>query len=213
MDKFLSFFKTCGSKIKTFYKKYYEIINPTAVLTVICIVVTLALSSTNLLTEKRIDELSVKAQKATMEKLIVAEVYNEFTEKFGEDEVTYHIALSSDNAESKSEIVGYVFTIKAKGYGGDISVMTAVNTDGTVAAVNILDASGETPGLGQNITKYKFYSQYKGLKNGITVSKNDAKENEIQAVTGATVSSKAVTNAVNKALEYAEQIIAKGEAK
>ncbi len=205
MDKVLSFFKSVFSKIKGFYKKYCDIINPTAVLAVICIVVTLALSSTNLLTKDRIAELNEQAKKAAMEKLIVAE-YTEVTEKLGDSEITYYIATKD------GETVGYIFTVSAKGYGGDISVMTAVNPDGNVIAIDILDASGETPGLGQNITKFEFYKQYNGLKNGITVSKSTAGENEIQAVTGATISSKAVTSAVNQALDYAEQIIAKGAA-
>ncbi len=209
MNNFLSFFKTVYSKLKDFYKKYFVILNPTLVLMIICIVVTFALSSTNLLTAGRIEKLAEQNKNAAMAKLIDADQYPVHTEKIGEDEVTYNTAVKG------GKVIGYIFTVSSKGYGGDVSVMTAVNIDGTVAAVDILDASGETPGLGQNVTKDSFYKQYNGLKPGVNVTKNNAQSanNEIKAVTGATVSSKAVTGAVNKALGYAEQIIAKGATK
>ena len=92
-----------------------------------------------------------------------------------------------------------------------VEVMTAVKSDGTVAAVEILDASGETPGLGQNVTKQDFYGQYANHTKDISVKKSNATGNEVNAVTGATISSKAVTAAVNEALNYANEIIAKGD--
>ncbi len=194
-------------KIKNFYKTYYEIVNPTLVLGVICIVVTLALSSANLLTADKIKELSAQTEKESMSKVLDGD-YTEITEDFDGTEVTYY------KAEKDGETVGYIFTVDTKGYGGTVSVMTGVNTDGTVANVEILSADDETPGLGQNVTKEKFYGQFSGLKNGISVKRSgtaNRDNNEIDAVTGATISSKAVTTAVNTALGYAEQIIAKGD--
>ena len=116
--------------------------------------------------------------------------------------------------EKDGKIIGYIFKTSAKGYGGEISVMTAVKPDASVAAVEILDASSETPGLGQNVTKKDFYGEYKDKSHGIVVVKGgnaDTTKNEIDAVTGATISSKAVTTAVNQALEYANKIITKGD--
>ncbi len=220
MDKFLNLLKTFYEKIKpyfksitAFFKKHNEVVIPTAVLSIICIVVTLALSSTNLLTAKRISSLAENNRNEAMAKVIVADQYTPVTETFtneiSTEEITYNVAVKG------GKTIGYIFTVSTKGYGGDVSVMTAVNTDGTVAAINILDASGETPGLGQNVTKDSFFNQYSGLKTDITISKSEANKenNEVQAVTGATISSRAVTNSVNKALEYAAQIIAKGATK
>lgn len=203
MNKFLQKLKPLTEK----NKRYNDIIIPTAVLTVICIVVTLALSSANLLTHKKIKALSQQAQTEAMSKLMEGD-YEEVTEKLKSNEVTYHIVKENGN------ILGYIFKTSAKGYGGAISVMTAINIDGTVKAIEILDASGETPGLGQNVTKADWFSQFKGLKNKITVIKGgsaNSQNNEINAVTGATISSKAVTNAVNTALDYAKEIIVKGD--
>ena len=72
----------------------------------------------------------------------------------------------------------------------------------------ILDVSGETPGLGQNAAKESFYSQYAGLKKGVSLLKNGAKaeNNEVDAVTGATITSTAVTRAVNAALDDFEKV-------
>ena len=105
-------------------------------------------------------------------------------------------------AVKNGAVAGYIFVTGAKGYGGNISVMTAVDPAGKILAVSILSASDETPGLGQNVTKEGFYSQFLGLSGDITVVKNGANstDNEINAVTGATISSKAVTKAVNEAL-------------
>ena len=149
-----------------------------------------------------------------MKKLIEADEYTESTLTSSQGNVSYHTAIKD------GEAAGYIFTITVKGYGGSVKVMTAVDTDGSVVNIEILDASGETPGLGQNVTKENFYKQFANHKKGISVIKGgtaNADNNEVNAVTGATISSKAVTNAVNTALEYAEEIIisntiAKGDA-
>lgn len=209
MKELLNKIKPIIDKFAAFYKKISEVATPTLVLAIICIVVTLALSSTNLLTAGKIEALAIETQNKAMAKLMEGE-YEEITETLTLDktEVTYNIVKKDE------QVIGYIFITSAKGYGGDIQVMTAVNSDGTVAAVEILDASGETPGLGQNVTKPDWYAQFAGLKDDITIIKGgtaNAENNEINAVTGATISSKAVTSAVNQALDYAAEIVAKGD--
>ena len=199
--------KPFTDKIVAFFKKHSDIARPTAVLTIICIVVTLALSSANLLTKDTIAELQLENEKKAMEKLMKGE-YEPATMFVNEQKVDYHIVTKD------GKTIGYIFKTTAKGYGGEISVMTAVNPDASVAAVEILDASSETPGLGQNVTNESFYKQYEGRPHNVVAIKGgnaDAAKNEINAVTGATISSKAVTTAVNQALEYANEIIAKGD--
>ena len=196
--------KNFANKIKSFFKSNLDIIRPTAVLALICIVVTLALSSANFLTENKIKALAQENQNKAMSKLIKADSYNEQTDEIDGEEITYTTAENSDG------IIGYIFTVDVNGYGGALSVMTAINTDGTVAAIEILDASNETPGLGQNVTKQDFYTQYSGVKSGVEVVKDgtgSADNNTVNAVTGATISSKAVTKSVNTALDYAEKIM------
>lgn len=198
-------------KIISFIKSNYEdIFKPVAVLLAICIIIPLALSLTNRITADKIAGLEKENEESTMRSLISAETFKEAVlEAENGEEIAYYIA---ENGGLPS---GYIFITSTKGYGGDVSVMTAVNTDGTVKAAAILSAADETPGLGQNVTKEAFYSQYAGKKSGISVVKNGAVEqnNEINAVTGATISSKAVTAAVNEALEqYAGLNLNTGEA-
>ena len=173
-----------------FIKKNKEIIVPSATLLVICLVATLLLGVTNLLTAGQIAKLEEETKIAAMNEVLPAEDY---TQTEGKEIYT---------AVKNGAVAGYIFVTGAKGYGGYISVMTAVDPAGKILAVSILSASDETPGLGQNVTKEGFYSQFLGLSGDITVVKNGANstDNEINAVTGATISSKAVTKAVNEAL-------------
>ena len=81
--------------------------------------------------------------------------------------------------------------------------MTGISAEGEITGVVILDHS-ETPGLGANAERASFTDQYKqpAPENGITLVKNKAPaEGEIEALTGASITSRAVTNAVNAAIE------------
>ena len=154
-------------------------------------------------TKDKIAELQLENEKLAMAKLMDGD-YETASFTVNDQVVDYHLV------KKDGQIIGYIFKTSAKGYGGEISVMTAINPNASVAAVEILDASGETPGLGQNVTKEYFYSQYNGRPHDIVVVKGgnaDKVKNEIDAVTGATISSKAVTKAVNTAIEYATAII------
>lgn len=184
--------------IEAIKKNREDIIKPVGVLLAICIIIPLALSVTNKVTAKKIAELENENSKKNMQSLVSADDF----EKCSDGGIEYYTAIKG------GDTAAYIFTESAKGYGGDVSVMTAVKPDGTVAGVAILDVSGETPGLGQNAAKESFYSQYAGLKKGVSLLKNGAKaeNNEIDAVTGATITSTAVTRAVNAALDDFEKV-------
>ena len=184
--------------IEAIKKNREDIIKPVGVLLAICIIIPLALSVTNKVTAKKIAELENENSKKNMQSLVSADDF----EKCSDGGIEYYTAIKG------GETAAYIFTESAKGYGGDVSVMTAVKPDGTVAGVAILDVSNETPGLGQNAAKESFYSQYAGLKKGVSLLKNGAKaeNNEVDAVTGATITSTAVTRAVNAALDDCEKV-------
>ena len=184
--------------IEAIKKNREDIIKPVGVLLAICIIIPLALSVTNKVTAKKIAELENENSKKNMQSLVSADDF----EKCSDGGIDYYTAIKG------GETAAYIFTESAKGYGGDVSVMTAVKPDGTVAGVAILDVSGETPGLGQNAAKESFYSQYTGLKKVVSLLKNGAKaeNNEVDAVTGATITSTAVTRAVNTALDDFEKV-------
>lgn len=104
--------------------------------------------------------------------------------------------------ESDDKIVGYTIKTIAPGYGGDIEIITGISVDGEVTGMKVVSHS-ETPGLGANSTKPEFKNQFKDklASSNIYVVKSSPKDNEIQAITGATITSKGVTDGVNLALD------------
>ena len=108
-------------------------------------------------------------------------------------------------AEKDGKVIAYVVPGESKGYGGAIKMLVSVTTDGKVIDYNILSAN-ETPGLGDNAAKEPFRSQFTGKQaESLTVVKDLSKKENIQAMTGATISSKAVTLAVKNAVEEVVQ--------
>lgn len=98
---------------------------------------------------------------------------------------------------------GYVITVTDKdGYGGDIQITVGVMADGTVNGISFLSIS-ETAGLGMRAKEPGFYNQFAGQKaDKFYVSKDGGDGQPIDALSGATITSRAVTGAVNTALGY-----------
>ena len=179
-----------------------EVLVPTISLFIICTIVTLLLAVTNSVTKPQIEKLQIEtANKTKAQVLSVADSFSdEKTVDFNGATYTYFEGYDKEN-----NVVGYVFTTSAKGYGGDIVTMVGVNNDGTVSGMDFLSIS-ETAGLGMNADADEFKNQFVGKSGEIGVNKNAPSENEIQALTGATITSKAVTKAVNIALELYEEV-------
>lgn len=182
--------------------KVKAILIPAVSLLVICVVVTALLGVTNRVTAPKIAQLAAETEAAAKQAVLTdAATFSEEKqiEKDGTT-YTYYEGFSADGTSA-----GYVFRTSAKGYGGDISVMVGVKADGTVAGVNILSIS-ETAGLGMNAKNESFLSQFLGKSGTIGVLKNGSSETEIQALTGATITSKAMASAVNQALVLFETV-------
>lgn len=177
-------------------KSLKEYLVPTVTLFVICFVATLLLGMTNSVTAPIIAQLAQETEKKSRQ-VVFADAASFGEAKISEDGTSIVAALDETGGT-----IGYVVVNSVKGYGGDISVMTGVDADGKVTGVNILSHS-ETAGLGANATTESFRSQFVNLVAGITVSKDKAGENSIDALTGATITSRAVTEAVNAAIEAA----------
>lgn len=105
--------------------------------------------------------------------------------------------------EVKGGEAGYIVTATDKeGYGGDIKITVGITSDGTVSGISILSIS-ETAGLGMKATEPVFYEQYEGKQTDrFVVSKDGGDGEPIDALSGATITSRAVTGAVNAALGY-----------
>ena len=106
-------------------------------------------------------------------------------------------------AQMDGEEVGYVVTTTDKdGYGGNIQISVGIMSDGTVNGISILSIS-ETAGLGMRATEPKFYNQYAGKQaERFYVAKDGGEGEPVDALSGATITSRAVTGAVNTALGY-----------
>ncbi|MCB2293851.1 RnfABCDGE type electron transport complex subunit G [Clostridium algoriphilum] len=110
-------------------------------------------------------------------------------------------------AEKDGKIIAYVVPAESKGYGGAISMLVSVTPKGEVIDFNILE-SKETPGLGDNASKDPFRNQFKGKAvKDLEVVKDPTKVNNIQAMTGATISSKAVTKGIKEAVQQVTQFV------
>ncbi len=110
-------------------------------------------------------------------------------------------------AEKGGSAVAYIVPSENKGYAGTIKLLVAVNTEGRVIDYDIL-AHSETPGLGDNASKAPFRDQFNGKSAGsLKVVKDPTNKENIQAMTGATISSKAVTDGVKKAVDEVKQYL------
>lgn len=178
----------------------WNFLKPIIVLTLIAAVMAGLLGGTNLLTAEKIKALEAEAETAAVEKVVKAEKYNKFELNYNDTKYTYF------KAQNGEETVGYAFTLSANGYGGAVKCVVGIDKSGKITAVEITDVANETPGLGQNAGRASFTDQFKGKSGALSVVKSGAKENEVQAVTGATITSKAVTTSVNLAMELYEKI-------
>ena len=106
--------------------------------------------------------------------------------------------------DADGNTVGYVMSITAKeGYGGDIVFTIGVTQEGTMTGLSVLSHS-ETAGLGANCTTEEFQGQFVGLQGPeIAYSKEGASaDNEFDAISGATITSKALAKAINAGLGF-----------
>ena len=100
--------------------------------------------------------------------------------------------------KKNGEDVGYCINLTGKGFGGSMNLMVGYHADKTVCGVSVV-SHAETPGVGDKATKAEHLSQYEGLSGEMTISKKG--NADITAVSGATISSKAIHAAVERAGE------------
>lgn len=134
----------------------------------------------------------------------VIETANAEIAGFGFGNVTVDEAVTGMDASGAP--IGYVVTSTSNdGYGGAITVSVGIQADGTVNGIEFLTI-GETAGLGMNAQKPEWKAQYAGKNvDQFVVTKNGAAaDNEINAISGATITSNAVTGAVNAAVYFAK---------
>lgn len=112
------------------------------------------------------------------------------------DELTYNLAYNADG-----QFIGAAIkTFSMNGFGGKVELMVGVLGNGNINKVSVL-SQAETPGLGANMTNAKFIGQFDG-KNPADYNLKVKKDGgDVDAITAATISSRAVTEAVKKATD------------
>lgn len=175
--------------------KNWKQLKPTIVLVVICFIITLALTATYQVTKPVIEAITKARADAAR-----AEVLPTGTEGFSPmNQILLPGIMDLYGANNKS---GVVVTAVDRGYGGEISVMIGIDSNGEVTGVKVLQHT-ETPGLGTKAMTEEHLAQF--LNKRSVSTGNASSETNIDAITGATLSSNAIYRAVENALkQYTE---------
>lgn len=119
------------------------------------------------------------------------------------------IPVALNAVDASGNVIGHIFTGLSKdGYGGNIKVSVGVTNEGEITGIGFIEIN-ETPGLGMNADSPDFKNQFKGkTADSLTVVKGGgAGDDGIDSLSGATITSSAVTNAVNGVLYFAHNCI------
>ncbi|MBQ2022156.1 MAG: RnfABCDGE type electron transport complex subunit G [Lachnospiraceae bacterium] len=168
------------------------------------------------ITKGPIEQATIDKNNRTYQEVLSAA--SSFTEVEGSVEKIAELAVSGELAgfggvaiesvlegtDASGAAVGYVInSLSNDSYGGAVKISVGFDADGTITGVGIREIN-DTPGLGLKAKEPKFKDQYIGKNvDTLVVTKTGASaDNEIDAISGATVTSNAVTNAVNTAFYY-----------
>lgn len=148
------------------------------------------------LTEEPIKAQEIKANNEALKQVLSQ---GENFDKIDFDKEAYESLME---VYQTSNNVGYAIKVETKGYGGSIVLVVGINNEGQVSGVHMLKHA-ETPGLGANANNSFFKERFVGRgPESLEVSKTSNDGNEVQAITGATITSKAIVNGVNDALDF-----------
>ena len=169
------------------------ILRLTLTLLTICAVVAAALAGVNAITKDKIAAVKAEKTAAALEKVLPGVTGLTQLELTGDTGVVTAVYASGSS---------YAVEVAPVGFGGEITMMVGI-TDGKVTGISII-SHAETPGLGavsaaNNDKGTSFREQFVGLVGGITIGDG---ENQIEALSGATISSQAIVDGVNAALAY-----------
>lgn len=181
-----------------------SIVKPTLILFLVCAVMTGALAYVNGITKDIIQKRTEEAQEQFRQE-VMSEA-DRFVKKDTEGKPEQVSGIYE--AYSGDTLKGYVVDVVTKGYGGEMKLTVGVNTEGKVTGVVIGD-NNETPGLGSKAKEPGFTGQFKEVTVNDTLSvvkQNKKSANEIETISGATITSRAVAGGVQVALDLVKSI-------
>ncbi len=171
-------------------KNFTYILRLTLILLLITSVVAGLLGFVNYLTEEKIAENTAKKAQQAMQNVLPSDSYEP-------------MEVSEDGIKEAYRCAeGYVVRVSKNGFGGEIDIMVGIDLSGAVTGVYIVGHS-ETASLGSNCEREDWRAQFIGATEALAVSKDGG---EIDALTGATVTSRAVVEGVNLALEFVKEV-------
>lgn len=168
-------------------------------------------------TKQAREEQAVKTQQKAYQTVFVqASEFEDVSVKEAKDAVTYTekeviVEGAVKALDDSGNLLGYVVTVTAKeGYGGDIKFSVGVDTDRHVTGISYLSIA-ETAGLGMKAKDSDFISQYidgsTGGEGEFVVNKDGGEGIRIDAISGATITTRAVTKGVNAACQLALELM------
>ena len=190
-------------------KQKNEFVQLGGILCAITLVVALALGAVNAVTAGPIAEQNAQKIKDSLENVMpgaeseqidVPEGTTVTTETKNATSVTILSAykMTKDGADA-----GYCVEVGPTGFGGAVDTMVGIDSDGKVTGISVISASSETPGLGARSTEPEFQAQFAGqVGTEVAVAKDGG---SIDALTGATSTSRAVSEGVVAAAQFAAE--------
>ena len=190
-------------------KQKNEFVQLGGILCAITLVVALALGAVNAVTAGPIAEQNAQKIKDSLENVMpgaeseqidVPEGTTVTTETKNATSVTILSAykMTKDGADA-----GYCVEVGPTGFGGAVDTMVGIDSDGKVTGISVISASSETPGLGARSTEPEFQAQFAGqVGTEVAVAKDGGSSD---ALTGATITSRAVSEGVVAAAQFAAE--------
>lgn len=170
-----------------------EFVKLSVTLCVITLIAALLLAGVNTITKEKIalaeEEAKISAMESILSKADTFESVNE------------NITAGLENGV----VIGYCVNTTVKGFAGDVNMLVGINNDGTLAGIDVLSHS-ETAGLGAKADTDEFKNRFTGKDAILSIVKTKTdRSDEVQAITGATITSKAIAKGIEDALYQIQQ--------
>ena len=215
VQKPFAYRKWFGKTRKT-NKEPFRIPKPVIALTLIAAIAGVALSGVFSMTKDTIEEQKLLAEAASY-KEVCPEAENfeisdaakaKLEELAGANWGTEYGATRINEAfvgkDASGNIAGYALSVSSKGFGGDVTMALGLTPDGAVKKISFTELN-ETAGLGMRANEDSFKDQFAGKSGSVTYGQDG-----VEAMSGATVTSTAVKNAVNAGLNFYETVLKGG---
>ena len=202
-------------KTRRVKREPFRIPKPVIALTLIAALAGLALSGVYSLTRSTIEEQELaketEAYKAVCpeaDSFAVAEAAQESITAMADSATRVNKAYVAKDAAGN--VIGYALNVTSKGFGGNVTLAMGLTADGRITGISFTELN-ETAGLGMKADEPAFKDQFPGKGGKLTLVKGTASGGqEISAITGASVTSNAVVNAVNVGLDLYETVLKGG---